>query len=170
MNVLKKPMTYRSAGVDIEAGDALVDHIRKRVPSIGDFAGLFPFPKGYRKPSLVGCADGVGTKLKIAQDLGVHDTVGIDLVAMNVNDLICCGAKPLFFPDYYAAGKLELDTAKKVMDGIIRGCQEAECMLLGGETAERECEKNTGARQHGALLYPGRCEMHYGVHATCRRR
>lgn len=131
-----KSWTYKSAGVDIDAGDSLVDRIRKKVPSIGDFAGLFPFPKGYKKPSLVGCTDGVGTKLKVAQDLNAHDTVGIDLVAMSVNDLICCGARPLFFLDYFAAGILEVDVAGKVIDGIIRGCKESGCALLGGETAE----------------------------------
>src|SRR3990167_1841100 len=87
--------TYKKSGVDMDAGDALVDHIRKKTPAIGDFAGLFPLPKGYKKPCLVGCTDGVGTKLAVAQELGIHDTIGIDLVAMNVNDLICCGAKPL---------------------------------------------------------------------------
>jgi phosphoribosylformylglycinamidine cyclo-ligase len=131
-----KPWTYRRAGVDIDAGDALVDRIRRRLPSIGDFAGLFPFPKGYKKPYLVGCTDGVGTKLKLAQDLGVHDTIGLDLVAMNVNDLICCGAKPLFFLDYFAAGKLDVDVAEKVIRGIIKGCEESDCALIGGETAE----------------------------------
>ncbi len=128
--------TYRRAGVDIDAGDALVDRIRRRLPSIGDFAGLFPFPAGYKRPYLVGCTDGVGTKLKIAQELDVHETIGIDLVAMNVNDLICCGARPLFFLDYFAAGKLDVDVAEKVVGGIIRGCREAACALIGGETAE----------------------------------
>src|SRR5262245_15517790 len=131
-----KSWTYKKSGVDIDAGDALVDFIQKKIPSIGDFAGSVPMPKGYKKPRLVGCTDGVGTKLKVAQDLGLHDTIGIDLVAMNVNDLICCGAKPLFFLDYYAAGKLELKTAKRVVQGIIDGCKEAECLLIGGETAE----------------------------------
>src|SRR4051812_2711751 len=100
----KKPLvwTYKKSGVDIDAGDALVDYIRKKNPAIGDYAGLFAMPKGLKSPHLVGCTDGVGTKLKIAQDLGIHDTIGIDLVAMNVNDLICCGAKPLFFLDYFA--------------------------------------------------------------------
>ncbi len=134
---MAKIWTYKKSGVDIDAGDALVDRIRRRVPSIGDFAGLFPFPRnGYKKPYLVGCTDGVGTKLKVAQELNVHDTIGIDLVAMNVNDLICCGAKPLFFLDYFAAGKLDVDVADQVVQGIIRGCREAECALIGGETAE----------------------------------
>jgi phosphoribosylformylglycinamidine cyclo-ligase len=132
-----KRWTYKKAGVDIAAGDALVDRLRKRLPHIGDFAGLFPFPRnGYKKPYLVGCTDGVGTKLMLAQELGVHHTIGIDLVAMNVNDLICCGAKPLFFLDYFAAGKLQLGVAGKVLDGIITGCKEGECLLIGGETAE----------------------------------
>jgi phosphoribosylformylglycinamidine cyclo-ligase len=133
---MAKPWTYRRAGVDIAAGDALVDRIRRKAPGIGDFAGLFPLPKGMKRPLLVGCTDGVGTKLKLAQELGVHHTVGIDLVAMNVNDLICCGARPLFFLDYFAAGKLHVRTAARVIDGILAGCREADCRLLGGETAE----------------------------------
>ncbi len=132
----KTSWTYKKAGVDINAGDALVDRIRKRIPAIGDFAGLFPFPKGLKKPSLVACTDGVGTKLKIAQDLNAHDTIGIDLVAMNVNDLICCGARPLFFLDYFAAGKLDVKVAERVIGGIIEGCRQAGCALIGGETAE----------------------------------
>lgn len=128
--------TYKKSGVDIDAGDALVDYIRKKNPAIGDFAGLFPMPGGMKKPCLVGCTDGVGTKLAIAQELGMHDTIGIDLVAMNVNDLICCGAKPLFFLDYYASGKLDLKTAKRVLNGIVAGCKESDCILIGGETAE----------------------------------
>ena len=131
-----KSWTYKKSGVDIDAGDALVDFIRTKNSAIGDFAGLFPMPKGMKKPMLVGCTDGVGTKLKIAQDLGVHGTIGIDLVAMNVNDLICCGAKPLFFLDYFASGKLELPVAKKVIEGIMEGCRQADCLLIGGETAE----------------------------------
>lgn len=133
---MKQPWTYRRAGVDIDAGDALVDYIRKKAPSVGDFAGLYPLPKGLNQPRLVACTDGVGTKLKIAQTLGIHHTVGIDLVAMNVNDLICCGAKPLLFLDYYACGKLDLTVARQVMDGILEGCRQGECTLLGGETAE----------------------------------
>jgi phosphoribosylformylglycinamidine cyclo-ligase len=132
----KTSWTYKKAGVDIDAGDALVDRIRKKLPAIGDFAGLFPLPKGLKKPYLVGCTDGVGTKLKIAQDLDVHNTIGIDLVAMNVNDLICCGARPLFFLDYFAAGKLEVNVAEKVIGGMIDGCRQAGCALIGGETAE----------------------------------
>jgi phosphoribosylformylglycinamidine cyclo-ligase len=132
----KKAWSYRRAGVDIDAGDALVERIKKRVPEIGDFAGLFPFPTGMKKPMLVGCCDGVGTKLKLAQDMGIHNTIGKDLVAMNVNDMICSGARPLFFLDYYASGRLDLKTAGHVVDGIIDACKESNCVLLGGETAE----------------------------------
>jgi phosphoribosylformylglycinamidine cyclo-ligase len=106
-------------------------------PLIGGFAGLFPFPMaGYKEPMLVGCTDGVGTKLKIAFLADKHDTVGIDLVAMNVNDLLCCGAKPLFFLDYFACGKLNVGVAEKVIKGIVEGCRQSGCVLLGGETAE----------------------------------
>jgi len=134
--MVKKSWTYKKSGVDMDAGDALVDRIRKRVPAIGGFAGLFPFPKGLKNPHLVGCTDGVGTKLKIAQDLGIHDTIGVDLVAMSVNDLICSGARPLFFLDYFATGKLNVNVADKVIDGILEGCRQSGCSLLGGETAE----------------------------------
>ena len=133
---MKKSWTYKKSGVDIDTGDALVDYIQKKNPSVGDFAGLFPLPKGLKNPRIVACTDGVGTKLAIAQELGIHHTVGIDLVAMNVNDLICCGAKPLLFLDYFACGKLELGVAKKVLDGIMEGCRQGECKLIGGETAE----------------------------------
>lgn len=129
-------MTYKKAGVDIDAGDALVDRIKKMSPLIGGFAGMVPLGKGYREPMLVGCTDGVGTKLKIAFLADKHDTVGIDLVAMNVNDLLCCGAKPLFFLDYFACGKLDVGVAEKVIKGIVEGCRQSECVLLGGETAE----------------------------------
>jgi phosphoribosylformylglycinamidine cyclo-ligase len=129
-------ITYKKAGVDIDAGDALVDRIKKMSPLIGGFAGMVPLPRGYKEPMLVGCTDGVGTKLKIAFLADRHDTVGIDLVAMNVNDLLCCGAKPLFFLDYFACGKLEVGVAAKVIKGIVEGCRQAECVLLGGETAE----------------------------------
>ncbi len=132
----KKSWTYKKAGVDIVAGDALVDRIKKRLPAIGDFAGLFPFPKGLKNPYLVGCTDGVGTKLKVAQELGRHDTIGIDLVAMNVNDLICTGARPLFFLDYFATGRLDVGVAERVINGMIDGCKQAGCALIGGETAE----------------------------------
>ncbi len=129
-------ITYKKAGVDVEAGDDLVNRIKKMSPLIGGFAGLYPLPKGYKEPQLVGCTDGVGTKLKIAFLTGHHDTVGIDLVAMNVNDLICCGAKPLFFLDYFACGKLNVDVAEQVVKGIVNGCEQSSCVLLGGETAE----------------------------------
>lgn len=130
-------ITYRKAGVDVEAGNELVRRIKRLAPRIGGFAGLFPFPKGrYRDPQLVGCTDGVGTKLRLAFLLGRHDTVGIDLVAMNVNDLICCGATPLFFLDYFACSRLDVGVAETVVKGIAQGCQEAGCVLLGGETAE----------------------------------
>lgn len=130
-------ITYKKAGVDIEAGDALVDRIKRLSPVIGGFAGLLPFPKDeFKEPLLVGCTDGVGTKLKIAFLADRHDTVGIDLVAMNVNDLLCCGALPLFFLDYFACGKLHVDVAEKVIKGIVEGCRQSDCILLGGETAE----------------------------------
>jgi phosphoribosylformylglycinamidine cyclo-ligase len=129
-------ITYKKAGVDVDAGNALVDRIKKLTTGIGGFAGLFPMPKGLKQPQLVGCTDGVGTKLKIAFLTNRHDTVGIDLVAMNVNDLLCCGARPLFFLDYFACGKLDVDTAESVIKGIVEGCRQSECKLLGGETAE----------------------------------
>lgn len=128
--------TYKKAGVDINAGNELVKRIKRFAPEIGGFSGLFPLPNGFKKPMLVGCTDGVGTKLKIATIAGRHDTIGIDLVAMNVNDLVCCGAKPLFFLDYFACGELNVGQAEKVIQGIVRGCREAGCVLLGGETAE----------------------------------
>ncbi len=130
-------ITYKKAGVDVEAGDALVQRIKKMSPLIGGFAGMFPLPsKGMKSPQLVGCTDGVGTKLKLAFLADKHDTVGIDLVAMNVNDLLCSGAKPLFFLDYFACGKLNVDKAEDVVRGIVNGCEQSNCVLLGGETAE----------------------------------
>jgi len=129
-------ITYKKAGVDVDAGNALVDRIKKLTTGIGGFAGLYPMPKGFKQPQLVGCTDGVGTKLKIAFLAHKHSTVGIDLVAMNVNDLLCCGARPLFFLDYFACGKLDVDTAENVIKGIVEGCRQSECKLLGGETAE----------------------------------
>lgn len=130
-------ITYKKAGVDVDAGNALVDRIKKMSPMIGGFAGLMPLPKdGITEPMLVGCTDGVGTKLKIAFLADKHDTVGIDLVAMNVNDLLCCGAKPLFFLDYFACGKLDVDVAENVIKGIVNGCEQSNCVLMGGETAE----------------------------------
>src|SRR3954466_12582973 len=138
-------VTYREAGVDIDAGDSLVERIKPHVKStmrpevlggLGGFAGMCAIPAGYKEPLLVSCTDGVGTKLKLAFETGVHDTVGVDLVAMNVNDLIVSGAEPLFFLDYFASGKLEVGVAERVIAGIADGCQQAGCALLGGETAE----------------------------------
>ncbi|MBT8147100.1 MAG: phosphoribosylformylglycinamidine cyclo-ligase, partial [Gammaproteobacteria bacterium] len=138
-------LSYRDAGVDIDAGNALVNNIkgvteRTRRPEVisglGGFGGLFELPAGYQQPVLVSATDGVGTKLKLAMDLQLHQTVGIDLVAMCVNDLIVCGAEPLFFLDYYATGKLDVGLATDVVSGIGRGCELAGCALIGGETAE----------------------------------
>ncbi len=129
-------ITYKKAGVDIDAGNELVDRIKKMAPRIGGFSDGLPLPKGYKQPILIGCTDGVGTKLAIAQALGVHDTIGYDLVGMNVNDLICSGAKPLFFLDYFASGKLDVDVAEHVIKGIVAACKESDCELIGGETAE----------------------------------
>lgn len=139
------PVTYRQAGVDIDAGDALVERIAKlakptRIPEVvadvGGFAGLCALPSGLVDPILVSGTDGVGTKLKVAFATGVHDTVGQDLVAMCVNDVLTVGARPLFFLDYFATAKLDVDVAEAVVRGIARGCTLAGCALLGGETAE----------------------------------
>lgn len=127
-------ITYKKAGVNIEAGNELVKRIKKTFPKIGGFGGLFPLER--TKYNLVSSTDGVGTKLKLAFLTNKHNTVGIDLVAMNVNDLICCGAKPLFFLDYFACGKLNVGQAEQVIKGIAEGCKQAGCQLLGGETAE----------------------------------
>lgn len=138
-------LTYRDAGVDIDAGDALVDRIkplaaRTRIPEVlsgvGGFAGLCALPSDIANPVLVSGTDGVGTKLKLAFLMDVHDTVGIDLVAMCVNDVVTVGARPLFFLDYFATGKLDVDRAEAVVRGIATGCELAGCALLGGETAE----------------------------------
>jgi phosphoribosylformylglycinamidine cyclo-ligase len=138
--------TYRDAGVDIEAGDTLVDRIKPAVKrtmrrevlgGIGGFGALVEVPLDrYRKPVMVSGTDGVGTKLRLAIETGRHDTIGIDLVAMCVNDVIVQGAEPLFFLDYYATGKLDVDTAERVIKGIVEGCLRAGCALVGGETAE----------------------------------
>src|SRR4051812_8985888 len=138
--------TYKQAGVDIDAGDALVERIKPlakatrrkgSVDELGGFGALFDVKKaGYKDPLIVSSTDGVGTKLKIAQEVGVHDTIGIDLVAMCVNDLVVQGAEPLFFLDYFATGKLAVNTAEQVIKGIAAGCKQAGCALTGGETAE----------------------------------
>jgi phosphoribosylformylglycinamidine cyclo-ligase len=126
--------TYKSAGVNIDTGNDFVKRLKKRLPKIGGFGGLFPI--NGTKYSLVSSTDGVGTKLKVAFLLNKHDTVGIDLVAMNVNDLICVGAKPLFFLDYFACGKLNVDQAEQVIKGVLKGCELSVSSLIGGETAE----------------------------------
>lgn len=138
-------LSYKDAGVDIDAGNALVERIkgvakRTRRPEVlaglGGFGALCELPEGYRQPVLVSGTDGVGTKLRLAMDLGKHDTIGIDLVGMCVNDLVVAGAEPLFFLDYYATGKLNVDVAADVVTGIGEGCAQSGCALVGGETAE----------------------------------
>lgn len=140
-----KQLSYKDAGVDIDAGNNLVErikHVAKRTSrpevmgGLGGFGALCAIPSGYKEPLLVSATDGVGTKLKLALELAQHDTVGIDLVAMCVNDLVVCGAEPLFFLDYYATGQLDVDTAASVVEGIGKGCELAGCALIGGETAE----------------------------------
>ncbi len=144
-NPSKPSISYKDAGVDIDAGNALVDrikHVAKRTArpevmgGLGGFGALCEIPAGYKQPVLVSGTDGVGTKLRVAMNLGRHDTIGIDLVAMCVNDLVVCGAEPLFFLDYYATGKLNVDVAAQVVTGIGAGCELAGCALVGGETAE----------------------------------
>lgn len=143
---MKKSVTYRDAGVDIDKANVFVEAIQKDIKTTltssvlrrkGSFGGLYSLAsKKYQKPVLVSSTDGVGTKLLIAQSLGIHQTVGIDLVAMNVNDILCVGAQPLFFLDYIACGKLDPKVLKSVMKGIVEGCRQAGCSLIGGETAE----------------------------------
>ena len=139
------PLSYKDAGVDIDAGDALIERIKPLakktmregvLAGIGGFGALFEVPKRYKEPVLVSGTDGVGTKLKLAFEWNMHDTVGIDLVAMSVNDVLVQGAEPLFFLDYFACGKLDIDTAAAVIGGIAKGCELSGCALIGGETAE----------------------------------
>ena len=138
-------LSYRDAGVDIDAGDALVENIKPYarktwrdgvLAGVGGFGALFQLARGYHEPVLVAGTDGVGTKLKLAFELNRHDSIGIDLVAMSVNDILTQGAQPLFFLDYYACGKLDVTTATEVIKGIAAGCAQAGCALIGGETAE----------------------------------
>ena len=138
-------LSYKDAGVDIDAGDALVERIKPYAKKtmregvlngLGGFGALFEISKKYQNPVLVSGTDGVGTKLKLAFEWGFHDTVGIDLVAMSVNDILVQGAEPLFFLDYFACGKLDIDTAANVIKGIAQGCEQSNCALIGGETAE----------------------------------
>jgi phosphoribosylformylglycinamidine cyclo-ligase len=142
----KKSLTYKQAGVNIQKADALIEDIKRMVKStdrpevlkgIGGFGGFFKFAKEkYKNPVLVSSSDGVGTKLKIATLVNKHDTVGIDMVAMNVNDILCCGAEPLFFLDYLGCSKLEPTAYKAIIKGVVEGCRQAGCALIGGETAE----------------------------------
>ena len=145
ISMTQTPLSYKDAGVDIVAGDALVERIKPLakktmregvLAGIGGFGALFEVPKRYKEPVLVSGTDGVGTKLKLAFEWDMHDTVGIDLVAMSVNDVLVQGAEPLFFLDYFACGKLDIDTAAAVVGGIAKGCELSGCALIGGETAE----------------------------------
>ena len=144
-NTAAPGLSYRDAGVDIDAGDQLVENIKpyaKRtmrpevLSGIGGFGGLVEISKKYKEPVLVSGTDGVGTKLKLAFELNIHSTVGIDLVGMSVNDILVQGAEPLFFLDYFACGKLDVPAATEVIKGIAQGCEQAGCALIGGETAE----------------------------------
>jgi len=138
-------LSYKESGVDIEEGNKFIEAIKPIIrttftkdfkSNIGSFSGLFPIPKGYKEPYLVSATDGVGTKLKIAKMMNRLDTIGIDLVAMNVNDLITCGARPLFFLDYIATSKISSYKTSEIVKGIAEGCRQSGCVLLGGETAE----------------------------------
>ena len=175
MNERRNGLKYSDAGVDIDAGNRLVDRIKPHIRAtrrsgadgeIGGFGGLFdPRAAGFEDPVLVAANDGVGTKLKIAIEAGIHDTVGIDLVAMCVNDLLVQGAEPLFFLDYLATGKLDVDQAEAIVAGIAKGCVDAGCALIGGETAEMPGMYSgadydlagfaVGAAERGALLPSG---------------
>jgi len=141
----KSQLSYQDAGVDIDAGERLVQQIAPAVQTthrpgvlsgLGGFGGLFELPSGYREPVLVSGTDGVGTKLKLAIELSQHDSIGIDLVAMCANDIVVCGAEPLYFLDYYATSALDVEVATAVVNGIAEGCRQAGCALIGGETAE----------------------------------
>ena len=144
-SAIPTPLSYKDAGVDIDAGDSLIERIKPLakktmregvLAGIGGFGALFEVPKRYKEPVLVSGTDGVGTKLKLAFEWNMHSTVGIDLVAMSVNDVLVQGAEPLFFLDYFACGKLDVDTAAAVIGGIAKGCELSGCALIGGETAE----------------------------------
>ena len=128
--------TYKKSGVDIKLADKFTEFLEKKSKAIGGFAGLLPIEETGNRYSLVASTDGVGTKLKLAFLLDKHHTIGIDLVAMCVNDLLCCGARPMIFLDYYATGRLDLARSKKIIEGIMEGCRRGESVLLGGETAE----------------------------------
>ena len=157
------PLSYKDAGVDIDAGDALVERIKPLakktmregvLAGIGGFGALFEVPKRYKEPVLVSGTDGVGTKLKLAFEWNMHDTVGIDLVAMSVNDVLVQGAEPLFFLDYFACGQLSIDTAASVVTGIARGCELAGCSLVASVYSAH-------ASTQGALAVLGPVRMNY---------
>ena len=158
------PISYKDAGVDIDAGDALVERIKPLarktmregvMAGIGGFGALFEVPKRYQEPVLVSGTDGVGTKLKLAFEWNMHDTVGIDLVAMSVNDVLVQGAEPLFFLDYFACGKLDVDTAAAVVGGIAKGCELSGCALIGGN--RRDARHVPRRRIRPSRLCRGRC-------------